>query len=119
MAESKPLRVLFCIAVKQNFMDATPEEAGQVWQAFSQMMKEMAALPGAKIIGTIDDDRSMVGSSNGYPFTAYFLTDMPDYDTVVAACNLFRTIQVGDGPYKLWKYCSIESRIGRELQIPT
>ncbi|HYH21672.1 MAG TPA: hypothetical protein VD995_23945 [Azospirillum sp.] len=119
MTEKTPLRVLFCISVNQNFMDATAEEAGHVWQAFSRMMKEMSTLPGAKIIGTLDDDRSMVGPSKGYPFTCYFMTDMPDYDTVVAACNLFRTIPVGDGTYKLWKYCAVETRIGRELQIPT
>lgn len=119
MTGSAALRVLFCISVNQNFMDATAEEAGDVWQAFSTMMKSMAALPGARIIGTLDDDRSMVGPSGGYPFTCYFMTDMPDYETVVAACDLFRNTPVGDGTYKLWKYCAVETRIGRELRIPT
>lgn len=117
MSDTK-LRVLFCISVKQNFMDATPEEQGQVWQAFSTMMKDMAGLPGLDMIATLDDDRSMVGSAVGYPFTAYFMTDADSYDTVVAACNLFRTIPVGDGTFKLWKYCGVETRIGRALQIP-
>lgn len=33
------LRVLFCIGVNQNFFDATPAEAKQVWGAFGVMMK--------------------------------------------------------------------------------
>ena len=37
MSEKKPLRVLFCIGVNQNFFDAAPAEAGQVWQAFGTM----------------------------------------------------------------------------------
>lgn len=118
MSETKSHRVLFCISVRQNFMDGTAEECGDVWQAFSAMLKGMANLPGANIIGTIDDDQIMVGSSAGYPFTAYILADMPDLETITAACNLFRTTPVGDGTYKLWKYCSVETRIGRELAIP-
>lgn len=111
-------RVLFCISVRQNFMDATSGEAGEVWQAFSAMMKGMANLPGAEIIGTIDDDCITVGSSTGWPYTAYILADMPDLETITAACNLFRTTPVGDGAYKLWKYCAVETRIGRALAIP-
>jgi len=118
MSDPKTLRVLFCISINQNFMDAPAAEAKDVWEAFSAMMKGMATLPGARILGTLDDDRSMVGPSKGYPFTCYFMADMPDYETVVAACNLFRTTPVGDGTYKLWKYAAVETRIGRELQIP-
>ena len=38
-------------------------------------------------------------------------------ETVHAACNLFRTTPVGTGPYKLWRYCKVEARTGRELII--
>lgn len=115
---SDKLRVLFCITVKQNFMDGTPEEQRQVWLAFSAMMQGMNALPGLDMLGMLDDDRSMVGSSVGWPHTAYFMADCDAYDTVVEACNLFRTTPVGDGTYKLWKYCGVETRIGRALQVP-
>jgi hypothetical protein len=33
----------------------------------------------------------------------------------VAACNLFRTVKVGE--YRLWKYGKIEARVGRALII--
>ena len=114
---SKPLRVLFCIAVQQNFFDLPASEIGTVWQAFGKMMSDMSKLPGVTIIGTIDDDQIMVGTSpNGWPWTAYILADVPDLDTVTAACNLFRTTPVGE--HLLWKFCRVEARVGRALEIP-
>ncbi len=57
------LRVLFCIGVNQNFFDATPAEAKQVWGAFGVMMKGMEETPGIRVIGNMDDDQLMVGPS--------------------------------------------------------
>ncbi|AJY48712.1 hypothetical protein [Halomonas sp. KO116] len=111
-------RVLFCIGINQNFMNATAEEGKQVWQAFSQMMQGIDELPGVTILGIMDDDRIMVGPSATAPWTAYIMADVPDYEAVVTACNFFRTIPVGDGTYKLWKYARVEARIGRELVVP-
>jgi hypothetical protein len=116
--KTPPLRTLFCIGVNQNFFDATAQETKDVWAAFVQMMQGIARLPGVAVLGNLDDDRSMVGPSDGWPWTTYVLADVPDLDTVHAACNLFRTIGVGDGTYKLWKYCKVEARVGRELSIP-
>ena len=116
--KTPPLRTLFCIGVNQNFFDATAQETKDVWTAFVQMMQGIAQLPGVTVLGNLDDDRSMVGPSDGWPWTTYVLADVPDLDTVHAACNLFRTIGVGDGTYKLWKYCKVEARVGRELSIP-
>lgn len=113
-----PLRTLFCIGVNQNFFDATAAEGQHVWAAFSAMMNGIARLPGVKVLGNLDDDRSMVGPSANWPWTTYVLADCPDLDTVHAACNLFRTTPVGDGTYKLWKYMRVEARVGRELVIP-
>lgn len=111
-------RVLFCIGINQNFMDATADEGKQVWQAFSQMMQGIDELPGVTILGIMDDDRIMVGPSATAPWTAYIMADVPDYEAVVAACNFFRSTPVGDGTYKLWKYARVEARIGRELVVP-
>lgn len=113
-----PLRTLFCIGVNQNFFDATVEETKAVWTAFSAMMSGIGKVPGARVLGNLDDDRSMVGPSLAWPWTTYVLADMPDLDAVHAACNLVRITPVGDGVYKLWKYIRIEARVGRELVIP-
>ena len=98
------IRVLFCIGVNQNFFDAPPEVGKQVWAAFGEMMKGIEHTDGIQVIGNMDDDRVMVA-------------DAHDFDAVTAACNLFRSIQVGPGPDRLWKYCKVEARTGRELII--
>ncbi|MED5543962.1 hypothetical protein [Novosphingobium decolorationis] len=113
----KPLRVLFCGAVLQNFFDLPAAEIGKVWAGVSEMLTGIRDLPGVKVLGTLDDDETMVGTSpNGWPWTFYILAEAPDRDTVKAACNFFRTVEVGE--YRLWKYIRVEARIGRELVIP-
>ncbi len=118
MSDTTTHRVLFCIGVNQNFMDAPAEEMGDVWQAFSAMLKGIDALPDVNVLGIMDDDRIQVGPSTDSPWTAYIMADVPDLETVIEACNFFRSTPVGDGTYKLWKYCKVEARIGRELQVP-
>ena len=99
MSEKKPLRVLFCMGINQNFFDAAREEQLEVWAAFSAMWNGIHDLPGVTVFGNMDDDQSMVGPSSGYPWTTYLLADVPDIETVHAACNLLRTTAVGSGPY--------------------
>lgn len=118
MSDKKPLRVLFCMGVNQNFFDARAEETKEVWAAFISMMNGIAGLPGVRVLGNLDDDQIMVGPSLAAPWTTYVLADVPDIETVAAACNLFRVTPVGDGTYKLWKYIRVEARVGRELVIP-
>ena len=117
MENQKSLRVLFCMGINQNFFDATPEEAKAVLAAFGEMLNGIHDLEGVHVYGNLDDDQSMVGPSTGFPWTTYLLADVPNIETVHAACNLLRTTVVGDGPFKLWKYCKIEARVGRELII--
>lgn len=113
----QPIRTLFCIAVLQNFFDLPSSEIGIVWKAFGKMMAEIDAMEGVTVLGMLDDDETMVGTSpDGYPWTVYIMADMPDRESVIAACNLFRTIEVGE--YRLWKYCRVEARMGRALEVP-
>jgi len=118
MSELTSHRVLFCIGINQNFMDATKQEMGDVWQAFSAMMKGISDLPGVNVLGIMDDDRIQVGPSASSPWTAYIMADVPNLETVIESCNFFRSIPVGDGTYSLWKYAKVEARIGRELVVP-
>ncbi|MDT8913321.1 hypothetical protein [Amycolatopsis sp. PS_44_ISF1] len=117
MAEpAAPLRVLFCIGVNQNFFDLPAGGTGAVWQSFSAMLGELAALDGVTVLGTIDDDQHMVGPSAAWPWTCYVLADVAGQPTVAEACNLLRTTPVGE--HALWRYLRIEARMGRELTIP-
>lgn len=113
--QTTPLRVLFCIGVTQNFFDLPEEEIGAVWKGYGEMLSALNALPGVSVLGTMDDDRTMVGASAAWPWTVYIMADVSDLDTVVAACNLFRTVKVGQ--HRLWKYGKIEARVGRALII--
>lgn len=117
MSQLPTLRVLFCIGVNQNFFDAGQAEAKQVWAAFGVMMKGIEETQGIRVIGNMDDDQLMVGPSTAAPWTTYVLADAKRLENVAAVCNLFRTTPVGDGGSRLWKYCKIEARVGRELII--
>ena len=114
---TEPLRVLFCIGINQNFFDL-PEggvTTGDVWTSFVGLMDGIKGLAGVDFIGDMDDDTHMVGPSDGWPWTCYLLCDVDTQATVKEACNLLRTLQVGDSDWKLWKYVKIEARIGRAL----
>ncbi len=115
--QPKKIRTLLCIAVLQPFFDLPSSEIGKVWSAFGEMMGRINQMEGVEVLGMLDDDETMVGTSpDGYPWTAYIMADMPDRDSVIAACNLFRTIEIGE--YRLWKYCRVEARMGRALEVP-
>jgi hypothetical protein len=112
------LRALFCGAVTQNFFDLPSDQIGSVLQATGAMLRALREMPGVEVIGTLDDDQTMVGPSPvGWPWTFYILADVVDYETVVAACNLFRVTPVGE--YRLWRYMRVEARVGRELVMPS
>lgn len=111
-----PLRVLFCCGVTQNFFDLPREQTGEVWQAYGKMLNAVEAMEGVRVLGVMDDDRLVVGSAEGAPWTFYLMADVADFDTAVAVCNLYRTTPVGE--YNLWRYGKIEARVGRALTVP-
>ncbi len=116
MEAKKPLRVLFCMGINQNFLMQNLLKQKRFGQHLVKCGMAFMTYTCA-CFGNLDDDQSMVGASTGWPWTTYLLADVPDIETVHAACNLFRTTVVGEGPYKLWKYCKVEARVGRELII--
>ena len=98
MSEPTPIRTLLCFSMQPAFFDLPFSQIGGVWQATQALMAGVAKVPGATIIGTLDDDQTMVGMSNGMPATWYILADFPDRQAVIAACNLLRTIVGGYTP---------------------
>lgn len=112
---TEALRTLFCVGNNQNFFDLPKSDIGPVWEATQEFLGSLRDLDGVDVIGTMDDDAHMVGPSDGYPWTFYILADVRDQETVKEACNLLRTIMVGE--FALWKYFKIEARMGRELVI--
>jgi len=112
-----PLRVLFAIGVNQNFFDLPESGIGEVWVAFSGFLDALRDTDGIEVLADIDDDAHQVGPSTGWPWTAYIIADVVDQPTVRAAVGLLRTITVGDGTHRLWRYIKIEARMGRPLTV--
>lgn len=113
-----PIRTLLCFNNHPAFFGLPFDQIGMVWKATQELMSSIDQMEGVEIIGTFDDDQTFVGASHGFPFTWYMLCDFPDRETVQAACNLLRTIVVGEGNDRLWKYMTVEARMGRALEIP-
>jgi len=116
-APPEPLRVLLCFGINQNFFDLLTGDitSGVVWKSTLELLESLRNLPGLDIIGDIDDDSHMVGPSDGWPWTFYILADADDQGVVKAACNLLRTIRVGDSGHQLWRFLKVEARMGRPL----
>ena len=119
MTAKTPLRTLLCFNNHPTFFSLPFDQIGPVWKATQTLMMTIDQTDGVEIIGTFDDDQTMVGASQGFPYTWYILADFPDREAVQAACNLLRSIVVGDGNDRLWKYMTVEARMGRALEIPT
>lgn len=118
MSETALLRTLLCFNNHPTFFTLPFGKIGPVWKATQELMMGIDQMEGVSIVGTFDDDQTMVGATHGFPFTWYILADFPDRATVQAACNLLRTIVVGDSDDRLWKYMTVEARMGRALEIP-
>jgi hypothetical protein len=110
---SEQLRVLFCLGVTQRFFEIPGAEIGGVIAAITEAFDDLSGRFGLRVLGTMDDDELMVGSSASWPWTAYVLAEAPSLDAVRAVCNIIREASVGE--FRLWRYLRIEARIGRPL----
>ena len=111
--KSDYLRVLFCFGVAQTFFEEESARLPEILEPLTQAFADLDERFGLKVLGTFDDDQLMVGPSPDWPWTAYILADAPDYETVVAVCNIVRETPVGG--HRLWRYLRVEARIGRRL----
>jgi hypothetical protein len=107
------LRVLFCFGVTQSFFDEDPTKVPTIVEGIQEAFADLGGRFGVRVLGTIDDDELMVGSSSTYPWTAYVLADAPDLQAVNAVCNLVRESEAAGS--RLWKYLKVEARVGRPL----
>jgi hypothetical protein len=110
---SEALRVLFCFGVTQSFFDEDPARVPEIARGITEAFDDLGGRFGVTVLGTMDDDELMVGSSPTWPWTCYVLADVPDLDTVTKICNLVRESEVEGA--RLWKYLKVEARVGRPL----
>ena len=111
--EVKPLRVLFCIGVLEAFFETTDDVRQELVTQLEEEFADLAGRFGIEVLGTLDDDRVLVGPVQNYPWTCYILADAPDFDAAVAVCDLTRR-PIGEG-HRLYRYIKIEARVGRPL----
>lgn len=111
--ESDGLRVLFCFGVTQSFFDEKPARVPEIAQGITAAFDDLHGRFGVTVLGTMDDDELMVGSSETWPWTCYVLADVPDLEAVTKVCNLVRESEVAGA--RLWKYLKVEARVGRRL----
>ena len=107
------VRVLFAFGVSQTFFELERDRIGPVIEALKSAFGDLEERFGVRVLGTMDDDETMVGPSVTWPWTCYILAPAPDTAAVTAVCNLLR--DTPDGPDRLWKYLRIEARVGRPL----
>ncbi len=112
-ASAAPLRVLFCIGVLPANFEADGATLRRLLDVLKEVFGKLKERFDIDVLGTMDDDKLMVGPSTAFPWTSYILADVPDLDTVAAVTNLLRVTEV-DG-YRLWRYLRIEARVGRPL----
>lgn len=111
--QTSDLRVLFCMGITQSFFDVDPTRIPTLIEGVKSTFADLGDRFGIRVLGTMDDDELMVGSSSTWPWTAYILADAPSLESVVAICNLVRESEVEGA--RLWKYMKIEARVGRQL----
>jgi hypothetical protein len=107
------VRALFALGLTQNFFSEDRARIPLVMDALKEGFADLEASFGVRVLGTLDDDETMVGATESWPWTCYILAEVPDREAAVNVCNLLREIEVGDA--RLWKYLKIEARIGRPL----
>lgn len=112
--ESKTgIRALFAFGLTQDFFTEERERIPLIMEALKREFADLEGRFGLRVLGTLDDDETMVGATATWPWTCYILAEAPDHDAVAAVCDLLREVEVGDA--RLWKYMKVEARVGRPL----
>jgi hypothetical protein len=111
--DAQALRVLFCFGVTPSFFEEAPGRVAEIAGAITAAFDDLGGRFGLNVLGTMDDDEVMVGSSQTWPWTCYILADAPDLETVTRVCNILREAEVGGS--RLWRYLKVEARVGRPL----
>ncbi|QBI20409.1 hypothetical protein ER308_13095 [Egibacter rhizosphaerae] len=107
------LRVLFCIGVQQPLFEEPAAKIPELIPQIADAFADLGGRFGITVLGTMDDDELMVGSSPTWPWTAYILADAPSLEAVTGVCNIVRDGEIDE--YRLWRYLKIEARVGRQL----
>ena len=107
------LRALFAFGLTQDFFSEDRSRIPAIMDALKSSFADLEQRFGVRVLATLDDDETMVGAAETWPWTCYVLAEVPDRAAAASVCNLLRETEVGDA--RLWKYLKIEARLGRPL----
>ena len=65
------VRVLFCFGVLEPFFELDDGGRKQVFDKLVEAYSDLKGRFGVTVLGTIDDDKFVVGPSTGWPWTCY------------------------------------------------
>ena len=111
--QSTGMRVLFAFGLTQSFFTEDRSRIPAIMESLKREFGDLEGRFGVRVLGTLDDDETMVGATGSWPWTCYVLAEAPDRNAVAAVCNLLREVEVGGA--QLWKYLKVEARVGRPL----
>jgi hypothetical protein len=109
------IRVLFALGTTSDFYSDDGSAIPLVMEACKEAFRDLESRFGVHVLGNLDDDETMLGPSDAWPWTCYILADAPSRDAVAAVVNQLRTTTVGESGHRLWRYLKIEARLGRPL----
>ncbi len=107
------LRALFAFGLTQDFFTEERTRIPAIMDALKSSFADLEQRFGVRVLGTLDDDETMIGAADRWPWTCYVIAEVPDRAAVAAVCDLLRTTEVGG--VRLWKYLKVEARLGRPL----
>jgi hypothetical protein len=107
------IRVLFAFGLTEGFFSEERSRIPAIMEALKTGFADLEARFGVRVLGTLDDDETMVGPTMTWPWTCYVLASAPDRAAVAAVCGLLREVEADGLP--LWRYLKVEARIGRPL----
>ncbi len=109
----KGLRVLFAFGLTQEFFGEELDRIPAIMETLQSGFANLDERFGVRVLGTLDDDETMVGAAPTWPWTCYVLAEAPDRQAVAAVCSLVRELKADGVP--LWRYLKVEARLGRPL----
>jgi hypothetical protein len=107
------LRVLFAFGLTQDFFAEERHRIPAIMETLKTGFGDLEERFGVRVLGTLDDDETMIGATPTWPWTCYVLAEAPDREAVASVCGLLRELQAEGVP--LWKYLKVEARLGRPL----
>ena len=109
----KSLRVLFAFGLTQDFFAEERARIPAIMETLKSGFANLDERFGVRVLGTLDDDQTIVGATPTWPWTCYVLAEVGDREGVAAVCGLLRELKADGTP--LWKYLKVEARLGRPL----